>query len=64
MWQAQISGNKTWNLIPTPECESQCSPIQFYVEPGDAVLLDTRIWYHSTTNAPNQFSLTLQSEYG
>lgn len=27
------------------------------------VLLDTRVWYHGTTIAPGEFSLTIQSEY-
>lgn len=36
MWQAQLLGNKTWNLVPSPECESTCQSFSFYVEPGDA----------------------------
>lgn len=64
MWQAQLQGNKTWLLSPSPECDSMCSSFSFYVEPGDAVLIDTRIWYHGTTVPNGQFSLTIQSEYG
>lgn len=64
MWQAQLQGNKTWMLSPTPECDSKCSSFTFYVEPGDAVLIDTRIWYHGTSVSTGQFSLTIQSEYG
>ncbi|GLV39451.1 uncharacterized protein CBL_13330 [Carabus blaptoides fortunei] len=63
MWQAQLLGNKTWHLIPSPECEDVCDSFKFYVEPGDAMLLDTRVWYHGTTIAPGEFSLTIQSEY-
>lgn len=63
MWQAQLLGNKTWNLVPSPECESTCQSFSFYVEPGDAMLLDTRVWYHGTKIAPGEFSLTIQSEY-
>lgn len=63
MWQAQLQGNKTWQLIPSPECQDVCQQFSFYVEPGDAMLLDTRVWYHGTTIAPGQFSLTIQSEY-
>lgn len=64
MWQAQIRGNKNWTVSPTPECDTKCSSFSFYVEPGDAVLIDTRIWYHGTSVAPGQFSMTIQSEYG
>ncbi|XP_055310867.1 uncharacterized protein LOC129573790 isoform X2 [Sitodiplosis mosellana] len=62
MWQAQLQGNKTWFISPTPECDSKCSSFSFYVEAGDAVLIDTRIWYHGTITG--QFSITIQSEYG
>ncbi|XP_001352447.3 uncharacterized protein [Drosophila pseudoobscura] len=64
MWQAQLKGNKSWYLAPAPECDHQCQPFSFYVEPGDAVLVDTRIWYHANTIPKGQFSLTVQSEYG
>lgn len=64
MWQAQLRGNKSWIVAPTPECDDQCSSFTFYVEPGDAVLVDTRIWYHGTHIRKGQFSLTIQSEYG
>lgn len=63
MWQAQLQGNKTWTVSPPPECDSICSSFKFYVESGDALLLDTRVWYHST-RAAGQFSMTVQSEYG
>ncbi|XP_023014905.2 uncharacterized protein isoform X2 [Leptinotarsa decemlineata] len=61
---AQLKGSKVWNLHPPPECESICKPFSFMVEPGDAVLVDTRIWYHGTTINPGEFSLSVQSEYG
>lgn len=65
MWQAQLHGNKTWTLSPTPECSSVCDQFSFYVESGDAVLVDTRIWYHGTKiKTHKEFSLTIQSEYG
>ncbi|ALC42997.1 CG2211 [Drosophila busckii] len=64
MWQAQLQGNKSWFLSPAPECDHQCQSFFFYVEPGDAVLVDTRIWYHANTIPRGQFSLTIQSEYG
>ncbi|EDW79298.1 uncharacterized protein Dwil_GK25450 [Drosophila willistoni] len=64
MWQAQLLGNKSWFLAPAPECDHQCQSFSFYVEPGDAVLVDTRIWYHANTIPKGEFSLTVQSEYG
>ncbi|KAJ3663015.1 hypothetical protein Zmor_007326 [Zophobas morio] len=64
MWQAQLKGSKTWHLIPPPECEDVCSQFSFLVEPGDAILVDTRVWYHGTTITPGEFSLSVQSEYG
>ncbi|XP_044751907.1 uncharacterized protein LOC123311864 [Coccinella septempunctata] len=64
MWQAQLKGSKTWNIRPAPECEEICSSMSFIVKPGDAILLDTRVWYHGTTVNPGQFSLSIQSEYG
>lgn len=64
MWQAQLQGNKTWTVSPTAECDSMCSSFSFYVEPGDAILMDTRIWYHGTHVQDGQFSMTIQSEYG
>lgn len=64
MWQAQLRGNKTWILAPTPECDNECKSFSFYVEPGDALLVDTRLWYHGTFISKGEFSLTIQSEYG
>ncbi|XP_026499233.2 uncharacterized protein LOC113403035 [Vanessa tameamea] len=64
MWQGQVKGNKTWFVVPVPECEHICNKFQYYVEPGDVVLLDTRLWYHATRIPRGQFSLTIQSEYG
>lgn len=64
MWQAQLQGNKTWVLAPTPECDNVCHTFSFYVEPGDAVLVDTRTWYHGTSIPKGEFALTIQSEYG
>ncbi|XP_028178337.1 uncharacterized protein LOC114365848 [Ostrinia furnacalis] len=64
MWQGQVKGNKLWTIAPVPECDHVCSRISYYVEPGDVVFLDTRIWYHATSIPKGQFSLTVQSEYG
>lgn len=34
-WQAQISGQKIWTLIPPPECEHVCQALQVTVTKGD-----------------------------
>lgn len=34
-WQAQLSGKKTWILIPPPECEQYCSNLNVTVHKGD-----------------------------
>ncbi len=34
-WQAQISGSKTWHLLPPPECEKECTAINITVQKGD-----------------------------
>lgn len=64
MWQAQVIGSKTWSVAPTPECDSECTSFKFIVNAADVVLLDTRIWYHSTHIENGNFSLTITSEYG
>lgn len=64
MWQAQLQGTKFWEVSPTPECDARCPSFSFFVEPGDAVLIDTRIWYHGTSVKSGEFSMTIQSEYG
>ncbi|XP_049874301.1 uncharacterized protein LOC126372531 isoform X2 [Pectinophora gossypiella] len=64
MWQGQVKGNKTWSIAPVLECDHICQKFDFYVEAGDVVLLDTRIWYHATSIPKGQFSMTVQSEYG
>lgn len=64
MWQAQLKGSKSWHIKAAQECEEVCSSMSFEVNPGDAILLDTRVWYHETTINSGQFSLSIQSEYG
>ncbi|XP_026666898.1 uncharacterized protein LOC108621922 [Ceratina calcarata] len=64
MWQGQVIGDKTWNVAPTPECDDLCPRFNFTVHAGDVVLVDTRIWYHSTYVEGKRFSLTVTSEYG
>lgn len=43
MWQAQLKGSKTWNLVPSPECQDICQPLSFLVEPGDAGKFSFRV---------------------
>ncbi|XP_076656315.1 uncharacterized protein LOC143360975 [Halictus rubicundus] len=64
MWQGQILGDKRWIVAPTPECDNICKRFNFTVHAGDIILLDTRIWYHSTYVIGGNFSLTVTSEYG
>lgn len=46
MWQAQLRGNKSWSVAPTPECNSVCGKFTFYVEPGDAGKLFELYLFH------------------
>lgn len=62
-WQAQISGRKRWHLVPPPECESICQPVEVDVETGDIILVDTNQWYHDTFIYPGEISITIGSEY-
>lgn len=61
----QIAGTKQWTLTPPPECHSQCSanPINVTIHPGEALLLNTNMWYHSTLVLGDQLSIALGSEY-
>ena len=34
-WQAQLSGIKTWMLVPPPECEHCCKSLNITVDTGD-----------------------------
>ncbi|KAI4493166.1 hypothetical protein M0802_009583 [Mischocyttarus mexicanus] len=64
MWQGQLIGSKKWIVAPSLECNHICKPFNFSVDTGDIILLDTRIWYHSTYTENGKFSLTISSEYG
>jgi len=46
MWQAQLQGNKSWVLAPTPECDDQCNSFSFYVEPGDAGIFINKLYFN------------------
>lgn len=62
-WQAQISGTKSWHLLPPPECEAECRAIEITVQKGDIILIDTNQWYHETFIHPGEISITIGSEY-
>ncbi|KAL4240206.1 hypothetical protein ACF0H5_001000 [Mactra antiquata] len=62
-WQAQISGKKTWTLVPPPECEHVCNDLNVTVHKGDIFVVDTNLWYHSTFIHPGEISITIGSEY-
>lgn len=34
-WQAQLSGQKMWTLIPPPECEHVCNTVQVTMQKGE-----------------------------
>ncbi|XP_054762668.2 uncharacterized protein LOC129269223 [Lytechinus pictus] len=62
-WQAQISGSKTWTLIPPPECEHVCHEINATMVKGNVIVVDTNKWYHKTDIHPGGISITIGSEY-
>lgn len=63
-WQAQITGTKKWTLEPPPECYYTCPDrIEVTVQPGQIIVLDTNIWYHSTLNVGSDISICIGSEY-
>ncbi|XP_022089322.1 bifunctional arginine demethylase and lysyl-hydroxylase PSR-like [Acanthaster planci] len=62
-WQAQLSGRKTWTLIPLPECEDICHTLKVTVNTGDIIVLDTNQWYHTTQIHPGKISITIGSEF-
>ncbi|XP_075929852.1 bifunctional arginine demethylase and lysyl-hydroxylase PSR-like isoform X2 [Petromyzon marinus] len=62
-WQAQISGMKTWDLLPPPECEDVCHPLQATLQKGDILIVDTNQWYHSTYIHHGELCISIGSEY-
>ncbi|CAH0407209.1 unnamed protein product [Chilo suppressalis] len=62
-WQAQVRGRKQWQLAPPPECLYACERIQFTVEPGEILVVDTNRWYHKTNVLPGDLSITIGAEY-
>ncbi|CAH3162777.1 unnamed protein product [Porites lobata] len=63
-WQAQLSGQKIWTLVPPPECEHVCRAMNVTINKGDIIVLDTNQWYHSTKIVPTgELSITIGAEY-
>jgi histone arginine demethylase JMJD6 len=62
-WQAQISGTKTWTLVPPTECESVCASFNVTVNRGDIIVVDTNQWYHQTYIHPGNISITIGAEF-
>ncbi|KAK7507455.1 hypothetical protein BaRGS_00001390 [Batillaria attramentaria] len=61
-WQAQVSGRKTWQFVPSPECEAVCHSFNVTVEKGDIIFVETNAWYHSTFVHPGEISIAIGSE--
>ena len=62
-WQAQISGSKTWYLRPPPECWWTCSGVVSTVlHPGDIIVVNTNVWFHSTKIEGPDLSLVITNE--
>jgi len=63
-WQAQISGVKTWLLRPPPECWWQCHGDMFTtINPGDIIVVNTNMWFHSTKIEGPDLSLVITNEF-
>ena len=48
-WQAQISGKKSWKLIPPAECESVCTSLNVTMNSGDIGKFFHFIYYELRT---------------
>lgn len=63
-WQAQVSGTKTWLLRPPPECWWAChGDMKAMVSPGDIIVVNTNLWYHSTRIEGDDISLVITNEF-
>jgi hypothetical protein len=63
-WQAQVRGRKQWTLRPVPECLFVCKELNFIVEPGEILVLNTNVWYHKTfVISEDEISITIGSEF-
>jgi len=63
-WQAQVRGVKTWYLKPPPECWASCHGLmQTTLYPGDIIIVNTNIWFHSTKVHGPDLSLSFVNEF-
>jgi len=63
-WQAQIAGSKTWYLRPPPECWWSCGGvISTLLSPGDIIVVNTNVWFHSTKIEGQDISLVITNEF-
>jgi len=63
-WQAQLAGTKTWYLRPPPECWWSCpGQIQITLYPGDIMVVNTNVWFHSTKVTGSELSVVITNEY-
>ena len=47
--KVQLRGVKTWRLRSPPECWMSChGEIKTTLYPGDIIIVNTNIWFHST----------------
>ena len=63
-WQAQIAGSKTWYLKPPPECWWSCGGvISTVLYPGDIIVVNTNVWFHSTKIEGPGISVVITNEF-
>jgi len=63
-WQAQIAGAKTWYLRPPPECFWSCpGNLEITLYPGDIIVVNTNVWFHSTKVSGSEISVVITNEY-
>lgn len=63
-WQVQLRGVKTWKLRSPPECWMSChGEIQTTLYPGDIIIVNTNIWFHSTKVHGPELSISMVNEF-
>merc|ERR1711971_111302 len=63
-WQAQLRGVKTWRLRSPPECWMSChGEIKTTLYPGDIIIVNTNIWFHSTKVHGPELSISMVNEF-
>jgi len=63
-WQAQLAGVKVWRLRPPPECAWSCpAQLETTLHPGDIIVVNTNVWFHSTQILGDQLSIVITNEF-